>query len=112
MNTCSLILHQWIISDHPNIVESYEQYNDIKPFAPISLACAIPSSEENKQDSKLTAVVTYKTRYHDSNGKSVTLSFVLGLAIKVNAIVGLPTFRAWKLILDLDTNQLVSKKLD
>ena len=39
----------------------------------------------------------------------LTLSFGLGLAIKVNAIVGLPTFRTWKLILDLDTNQLVSK---
>ena len=41
----------------------------------------------------------------------MTLSFGLGLVIKVNAIVGLPTFCKWKLILDLDANQVISKLL-
>ena len=92
MNTGSLILHQWIITQYPEIVKSYEQFDDTNPFTPISLACAIPSAEADKQKNKLTAVVTHKTRYFSKQGKRVTLSFGLGLAIEVNTIIGLPTF--------------------
>ena len=63
MNTGSLVLHQWIITNYPAIVQSYEQFDDSTPFTPISLACAIPSAESEKNENKLTAVVTYKTRY-------------------------------------------------
>ena len=111
MNTGSLVLHQWIITNYPEIVQSYEQFDDNTPFAPISLACAVPSADSKKNENKLTAVVTYKTRYFTKEGKRVTLSFGLGLGIKVNAIVGLPTFREWRLILDLDSNQVTSKLL-
>ena len=60
---------------------------------------------------QLIAVVTYKTRYTDNYGKPITLSFGLGKVIKVNAILVLPTFKQWKIILDLDTNRTTSKHL-
>ena len=52
----------------------------------------------DKEASKLTAIVTYKTRYTYVNGKMITISFGLGGSISVNAIIGLPTFRAWELV--------------
>ena len=109
MNTGNLTLHQWIMTTYPEIVHSYEQFDDAKPFAPISLACAVPSSESDMTSNKLTSVVTYKTRYQNSEGENIYLSFGLGLGIKLNAIVGPPTFRECKLILDLDANRVISK---
>ena len=57
-------------------------------------------------------MVTYKTRHRDENGAPVTLSFGLGKAIKINAIIGLPTIKKWKMILDLDSNKATSKYLN
>ena len=48
----------------------------------------------------------------DADNKPVTLSFGLGTAIAVNAIIGLPTFKKWKLILDLDAERATSKSLN
>ena len=64
-----------------------------------------------KDSGKLTVVVTYKTRYHTSNGEKITLSFGLGEAIKVNTMLGLPTFRALKLVLDVDDAKVTYKLL-
>ena len=110
MNTDSLHLHQWVITQHPHLVESYEQFDDANPFRPITLDCAVPQSEAEKTTGKLTAVVTYKTRYMDEQGKRLTLSFGLGAAIRVNAIIGLPTLRKWKIVLDID-GKIASSKL-
>ena len=41
----------------------------------------------------------------------MTISFGLGEAIKVNAILGLPTFRDLKLVLDVDDSRVTSKVL-
>ena len=111
MNTGSLTLHQWIITTYPAIVASYEQFDDASPFQPIGFDCAVPSADASSISNQLTAVVTYKTRYVDTAGTPVELSFGLGKAIKVNAIIGLPTFKKWKLILDLDANRATSKIL-
>ena len=111
MNTGNLRLHQWIITKYPHIVEKYEQYDDVKPFRPITLDCALPASEAEKTAGKLTAVVTYKTRYFDSQGKKLTLSFGLGESIQVNAIIGLPTIKEWKLVLDVDGKIATSKEI-
>ena len=72
----------------------------------------MPSSLPDKEASKLTAIVTYKTRYIDSNRKMITISFGLGDSISVNAIIGLPTFKAWELVLDLSADRVSSKPLD
>ena len=111
MNTGSLILYQWIFPTYPAIVSCYEQFNDASPFQPIVLDCAVPSVDASVISNQLTAVVTYKTRYVDTAGAPVELSFGLGQAIKVNAIIGLPTFKTWKLILDLEANRATSKIL-
>ena len=74
--------------------------------------CAVPSSLADKESSKSTAIVTYKTRYTDVNGKMITISFGLGDSISVNAIIGLPTFRAWEFVLDLSADCVSSKLFD
>ena len=111
MNTANLLLYQWIITTYPSIVLSYEQFDDISAFCPLGLDCAVTSADANKVENKLTAVVTYKTRCTDNYGKHITLSFGLGKAIKVNAIIGLPISKHSKIILDLDTNRVTSKHL-
>ena len=112
MNTGNKLLHMWIMTTYPDIVKSYEQYDDENPFRPITLDCAVPTSAAEKEASKLSAVVTYITRYNDASGKPVTLSFGLGDDVTVNAIIGIPTFRAWKLILDISEDRAVSKLLN
>ena len=93
MNTGSLLLHMWIITTYPDIVLSYEQYNDANSFQPITLDCAIPASEVEKESGKLSAVITYKTRYCDKDGKIIPTPFGLGELITVNATINLPTFK-------------------
>ena len=112
MNTANLILHQWIMTTYPAIVANYEQFDDVNPFKPIELDCAVPSADAEAIANQLTAVVAYKTRYQKEDGTPVTLSFGLGTAIKVNVIIGLPTFRKWKMILDLDSCRATSKYLN
>ena len=73
--------------------------------------CAIPSSQAETDAGKLLAVVTYKTIYRPTAGKMMTLSFGLGKAILVIAIIGLPTFREWKLVLDVSENRVTLKLL-
>ena len=111
MNTGSLYLHQWIMTRHPHLVEKYEQFDDAHPFRSIMLDCIVPQSKAEKTTGKLTTVVTYKTWYVDNDGNILTLSFGLGVSIIVNAIVGLPIFRKWKLILDVDGGKASSKLL-
>ena len=72
----------------------------------------MPSLLADKEASKLADIFTYKTSYIDGNGKIITISFVLGDAMSVNAIIGLPTFNAWELVLDLSADRVSSKLLD
>ena len=98
INTAKSLLRMWIMTTYSDIVLSYKQFDD--EFEPIQLDCDVPSLLADKEASKLTDIVTYMTRYTDSNGKMITVSFGLGDSISVNAIIGLPTFRAWELVLD------------
>ena len=82
-----------------------------KKYQPITLDCAIPTSEAKKDNGKLSAVVIYKTCYINRNGSRMLLSFGLWKVIRVNAIIGLPTFRKWKLVLDIDDGQVTSKSV-
>ena len=68
----------WIITAYPDIVLSYEQYDDDNPFHPITLDCDIPASEAEKESGKFSAVVTYKSSYCDMDGKIIPVSFGLG----------------------------------
>ena len=82
MKTDSLLLHMWIITTYPSIVECYKQYDDAIPLQSIMLDCAIPASDAEKDTGKLSVVVTYKIRYKKSDGNMMTISFGLGIRYK------------------------------
>ena len=50
MNTGNLHLHQLIMTQHLYIVERYEQFDDEHPFRLITLDCAVPQSEAEKNN--------------------------------------------------------------
>ena len=104
MYTANRTLHQWIIITYPVIVASYKQFDEANPFILIGLKCTVPIADSNAISNQLTAVVTYKTRYLSINKESVTMSFGLGKVITVSTIIGLPKFKAWKIILNLNAN--------
>ena len=84
MNTGSLLLHQWLMTNHPSIVHKYEEYRDPEPFEPLSLDGAVPNPTSNNVSNKLTSVVTYRTRYTSNENKPVIMSIGLGESIQVN----------------------------
>ena len=92
-------------------MSAYEEFNDSNPFSLLLLDCAVPTiaGENDNTDGKLTAVITYKTRYTRSDGTQATLKFGLGKDIQVNAIVGIPTIKEWELILDLKRDKCISE---
>ena len=112
MNTGNLRVHKYIMTEHPEIVCSYEQFDDENPFEPLSLACAVSMENITATYGKLTSVVTYHTQYKDKNGIPVKLAFGLGAEVAVNAIIGLPTLKKWKATIDVGNDEFVSKLLD
>ena len=108
MNTGNLLVHQWLMTTYPHIVAEYIQYDDIKPFEPLQLHCAINDLEKMESlHGKLTAVVRYRLR-HTQNGKPAVISFGLGAGIEVNSIVGLPTIKAWNSVFNFSSDELVA----
>ena len=89
MNKANELLHMRIMTTYPQIIYRYERYDDVAVFQPITLGCAVPTSDTEKETDKLSSVVTYKTRYH----KKMTLSFGLGKKILVNTIIDILTFK-------------------
>ena len=53
-------------------------------------------SAKEFESGKITATVTYNTRYIHSNGEPVCITFSLGATVSVNAIIGLPILTGWK----------------
>ena len=93
-------------------METYKHFNDAQSFQPIESDCAVSNSESNKNCNKLTTVATYKTRYFNSVGKQMTISFGFGEFVSVSLIIGLPTLREWKIVLDVDGGIPFSKLLN
>lgn len=105
MNTANILLHQWMVTNYPEIVVSYEEYTDFNPFAPLKVDCAIPTNDENNNcDGQLIAVVIYRTRYILPDGTNATITFGLGKDIQVNAILGITQLKEWCMVLNLDEN--------
>ena len=78
MNTVNILVHQWLVTKYPAIFDSYEQFDDTKPFRKIILAGALDNDDtEDFESGKLTAVVTYKTCYTKVDGTPVKVSFGL-----------------------------------
>ena len=79
MNTANLLLYQWMITNHPESVVSYEEYIGSNPCVPLNLDCAIPTNEDTgNYDGQVTAVVTYRIRYILPNSNHATIIFALG----------------------------------
>ena len=109
MNTGNLLLHQYIITNHPEIVAEYIQYDDVEPFDPIQLQCAVTESTDTPaEQGKLTAIVRYYTPYQYTDGSPVLVSFGLGRDVAVRSIIGLPTLRQWKSSVDFLENKLLA----
>jgi hypothetical protein len=85
--------HLWIMRENPEIVASFERFDDENPFEPIKLGGAIshPSDYTESVHGQLTAVIRYKTAYVCHDGAPIHLSFGLGNDMTVNTILGLPT---------------------
>jgi hypothetical protein len=112
MNTGNKLVHEWIMTTFPEIVCSYEQFDDENPFEPLRLACAVTIEDITATYGQLSGVVTYHTQYKDKHGVAIKLAFGLGAEVAVNAITGLPTLRKWQASIDIGKDMFVSTLLD
>ena len=110
LNVGNLLVHQYIITKYPELVDSYEEYSDENPFQPVLLDCAVEDlTPRDDAHGKLTAVVRYKSCYTDVNGDPILISFGLGKDVAVNAIVGIPFIKQWGLVLNFPKAQIESE---
>jgi hypothetical protein len=84
--------HLWIMRENPDLVASFEKFDDSNPFEPIKLGGAIRHPDDYKESlhGQLTAIIRYKTPYVDHDGNPIRISFGLGNDMTVNTILGMP----------------------
>ena len=115
MNTGNLLVHKWIMASFPHIVAEYLEYNDAEAFNPIQLLCAVEDEQRgnNRNDNKgkLTAIVRYWTQYKNRDGSREVISFGLGEDITANSLLGLPTLKRWKALIDLEAESLIARSI-
>lgn len=112
MNTGNKLVHEWIMTTFPEIVCSYEQFDDENPFEPLRLVCAVSIEDITATYGQLTGVVTYHTQYKDKHGVAIKLAFGLGAEAAVNAIIGNPTLRKWQASIDIGRDEFVTALLE
>ena len=85
----------FVMSKYPEVVHSYEEFNDANPFEPIKLAGAIHDPSNIMQDicGELMAVVHYHTLFSCTDGTPCVIAFALSESVNVNTIIGWPTIR-------------------
>ena len=112
MNTGNRLVRQWLMTKYPDTDHRYEQFDNSNLFEPIISEgeLNVDSAKEFEAD-KLTATMTYNTCYNNSNGEPFCITFGHGATVSVNAIIGIPTLTAWKMILYLDENRAFSKTM-
>ena len=79
----------------PDLVASFERFDDTNPFEPIKLGGAIrnPAEYSESTHGQLTAVIRYRTPYYDNERNPITISFGLGNDMTVNTILGMPLIK-------------------
>jgi hypothetical protein len=114
LNTGYLLIHLWLMSEHPDLVAKFISFDDSNPFEPIKLGGAIrdPSDFDAADHGNLTAVIQYYTLYTDVSGSPITLSFGLGSGVTVNTIFGLPMICYLDSVISLKSNSLHSRSLN
>ena len=84
LNIGNLDVHKWVITTYPYIVKHYIQFEDKDKFEPLGLNCAVNDVKDVENNvGKLTAIVTYYTRYTSVNKLPILLSFGLGNEVAV-----------------------------
>ena len=112
LNIGNLKIHQWVATTYPHIVKKWVEFDDKDQFEPLALNCALKDLDnKDSTTGKLTALVTYLTRYTTIDNQPITLSFGLGNEVAVNAIIGKPTLKAWKGCIDFASNTFTSEAL-
>jgi hypothetical protein len=104
----NLLFHQWVITTYPDLVHSFEQFDDANPFEPIKLVGAItnPADFDAAAHGQLTAVVRYHLPYTIvPSGESPVLCIALGADVAVNTILG------WPVIEDLEIELRIRKEM-
>ena len=104
MNTVILLVHQWIITQNPDLKETNEQFYNHDAFGSIDFAYAVDNSILTKTEwayGKLTTVVTCHTLYTNKSGKQPLLSIGLGGSVAVIILLGLLSFHSWIMVIDI-----------
>ena len=61
MNTGNLHLHEWVVTNNPDLVESYLEFDDSDLSVPLILDCAVPTNTTMTLSNTPNAIVTNKT---------------------------------------------------
>ena len=121
MNTGNLLVHQWIMTAHPELVVDFIMYNDSNPFQPVQLLCALKNEDSTENHTQaeidiansLCAIVRYRTPFfYTDTDKACILSFGLGKNVTVNSILGLPQLKLWKADILFQKNLLIAHNID
>jgi hypothetical protein len=109
-----LLFHQWVISTYPDLVHSFEQFDDANPFEAIKLLGAVqdPASFDEEAHGRLTAMVRYRMPYTDSASHPTVLCIALGADVSVNTILGWPAIEDLGITLCLKTKSFFSSTLN
>ena len=73
LNIGNLKVHQWVATTYPHIVKSWVEFDDKDQFEPLALNYALKDLDnKDKTTGKLTALVTYLTRYTSVDKQPIT----------------------------------------
>jgi hypothetical protein len=109
----NLFFHQWVITTYPQLVHSFETFDDANPFEVIKLVGAIkdPASFNEEMHGQLTAVICYHLPYLDTDSNPTVLCIALGADVAVNTILGWPAIEDLGIELRLATQSFFSSTL-
>jgi len=81
------------MSKYPEVIHSYEEFNDANPFEPIKLVGTVCDPSNITQDicRELMAVVHYHTPFTCTDSTPCVIAFTLSESVNVNTIIGWPT---------------------
>ena len=89
LNIRNLHVHQCIMTKYTNIIKNYMEFENKDTFELLGMNCDVYDVKDVKiKIEKLTAIVTYYTRYKSIDKLPILLSFGLGNKVTVNAIIG------------------------
>ena len=106
MNTGNCLFNKCLVTKYPDSVDSYEQFDYANAFREIVLVGNLDTGDTKDFESgKLTAVVTFKTRYEKVDETPVKVSFGLGSSVDVNSFFGPPFLTDCKMIWDFNKSK-------